>query len=154
MSHRDTECECYACKYGEGAAIEREIEATEKYGWFIHMIRNDDRTATGVNYHTHGLDKKYQHPDIQIVFPMGDDAEMIGQLLWCVADLLEEGQRFKAGDTSDKVVRNHIVLFANATEGDRKVLRVIMPDPAGKCHQWEMAEPYAEQWEGASLDEV
>ena len=151
MSH-DVECECYACKYGAGALVEQEIQSIEKFGWFMHMVKRDDNVGAGANSHTHGFDKKYQHPDIQITFPRGDP-ELVGQLLWCVADLLEEGKRFKAGDTSDKVIRDHIVLFANAVEDGRKVLRLILPDKAGKCQRWEMDEPYVRQWKGASLDE-
>ena len=49
------------------------------------------------------------------------------------------------GVFADKVIRGYTLLFKKATECDREVLRVILPDPTG-CLSADAVDVYGEQW--------
>ena len=61
---------------------------------------------------------------------------------------VKNGISFKAGDTSDKVLAgDYDVMFVNAEECGRPVLRIILPDAQGNFENCE-EEEYDAQWIG------
>jgi len=123
--HGEGEHECLGCKEGLGAVVEWEMNCMEKYGFYCHFVTNDP--APYDNFHTHGLDLTYKHLDFQIVVPM--DPKCAHNLLCSFADRVKAGERFKVGDRVDKIIAKSDVLLADAMENDRKVLRIVLPDP-------------------------
>lgn len=120
--------QCDACDNFEQFKAKEE-EAMKKYGWVCHFVAEDDTTPTGANFHTHGFEKTFGCPDIQMVLPL--NPELLHSLACCVVDLLKSGVKIHDGMFSDKVCQGFKVLFKSATECDRDVLRVILPDKNG-----------------------
>jgi hypothetical protein len=107
-----------------------------KTGWYAHIVeRGDDSSPTGFNYHTHGIPVTFPGAmDIQIVLPMpGDRCHGVA---WSYIEYLRglpAGSKFpEAGQDVDGIIRGYKVRMAGATEGGRKVLRLILPDKNGK----------------------
>lgn len=128
-------CACATCQMvADGMTPEQahakmkewEIEQLTKHGWFVHFVQGDERYPTGVNHHTHGLAEIFDHPDLQVIVPM--PARAVHNVLTEVVNRIKAGQKFKHGDITENVVGNYSVLFHDAYEGDRKVLRIIIPD--------------------------
>ena len=138
--------ECYACKYGAGAATIHEMELVEKYGWFSHFVAGDKRYPFGINVHTHELKRKFEHDDLQIILPVPD--ETLNSLLWTVVERIEKGEKFEPGMIVSKVVKNYNITFAYATENGRLVLRLILPDKDCNLKEEDMDPKYALQWRG------
>jgi hypothetical protein len=63
-----------------------------------------------------------------------------------VVDILEKGGSFKAGDVSFDIIKDYPVTFIDAVENERKVLRIIFPDPSGCIKKEEMDDLYKKQW--------
>jgi hypothetical protein len=147
-------CECYACKYGMEALDKFEIEMMEKYGWYIHVVVDDgeDNTPTGMNAHTHGLVKSFDHPDLQWVIPMGQDkVNIIASTFHAIVDnYLKKGIKLQVGEEYSEVIGNsYKVTFAKAKECGREILRIILPDQYGYMQKNEpMDEAFATQYEG------
>ncbi len=142
MMHEEN-CECAVCRDGIEKVLEWEDKCMKKYGWYAHFVPDPDMPL-GVNFHTHGLGKSYNHPDIQIVFPLKQ--EIAHDLLRSAVDLIKEGKRFKHNDVSDKVIKHYDVKFVSAIEADRFVLRMIVPDAVGNLLEHELEEPFSLQY--------
>jgi hypothetical protein len=126
--HKEGET-CYACENGADAFKKHQDELMAKYGWVIHYVSpmpGDDR----FNIHTHGLQEKYEHPDLQIMIA-GLDPKIAGKILHNVVDKIEAGEKFEVGNYGG-IIKNLEVQFVVAPEGDRIVLRMIFPNPEGK----------------------
>lgn len=130
MPHKK-DCQCEACKHGIGPALEKQRANMEKYGWIAHFITDHDPTSpTGVNVHTHGLVENFNHPDLQVVLPI--PPQVAHGLLCAAIDQIKAGTRFHAGQQYDKICGNdYKITFVQAIEGDRAVLRMILPTPNG-----------------------
>lgn len=152
VNHEDG-CSCVICS-GEMTRKElttKEVQLMKKYGWYAHMVVADPYVATGFNYHTHGIETTFEHLDLQIVLPLrGERCHDIASVLY---DQIKNGISFRDGDEATiphEDGSQFPVRFIKVREGDREVLRVILPDPSGKLepkHVAENDEPeYALQW--------
>lgn len=128
-------CECGICQMvQEGMTYEQawekyrewEKEQMDKHGWIVHFVQNDERYPTNTNHHTHGLTETYNHPDLQVVVPM--PAKSVHNVFIQLIERIKAGEKFKHGDVAENVVNKYSVKFHDAYEGDRHVLRVIVPD--------------------------
>ncbi len=131
MSLHDENCRCEACHEVRRQQFE-EQQATlmEKYGWVAHYVPGVDTNY--VNYHTHGFKDKWNHRDFQIVFPM--PPEVAHKIFWGLSEMMEKGKKFADDDLGLDVwdvITNLPVRMMKVKEGERDVLRVIMPDPNG-----------------------
>ncbi len=143
----DKDCECFGCKHGMGALVEREAQNMEEDGWYAHYVTDDPVPPFGVNAHTHGFEETFSHPDVQICFPL--DTKVIHSIFWRITDFLKEGNRLESGKSYPGLIGNEMeVAFLWATEDDRNVLRAILPDSSGCIDREDMKEPFGLQFEG------
>ena len=148
MKDHEKECECFSCKNGEESLHELEQKMIEKYGWYCHIIiDNDEQSPTGFNAHTHNLQEKYNHPDIQIVVPINHKS-IIAILHSIVDNYIKKGNTLKEGEEYDKIIQYYKVTFFNTKECGRNVLRLILPDVNGYIQQNEpMDKNFSLQYE-------
>lgn len=146
-------CKCVVCS-GQLTAEQvraKQKQLVEKHGWYAHVIEGDTSVATGFNYHTHGFDESLKHLDIQIVLPVGRflchniAKEIFGQI--------KQGKKFQDGEETTIPRAGgspYPVRFLKVHEGDRNVLRVILPNPRDELEPKHVAEgdepEYALQW--------
>jgi hypothetical protein len=121
-----------------------EKKAIEKHGWYAHYVFDDPTYPFSVNCHTHGLPQKYNHSDLQMCLPLS--GETAHAIFWEVVTEIQKGKKFKAGDKTFEIIKDYPVTFIDAVELDRKVLRIIFPDPAGHIEKDDMDEKYKKQW--------
>jgi Domain of unknown function (DUF4262) len=149
-----------ACQCARGAAITagatpaeadakiqaRDADLLKRYGWLAHIVTDDPASPTGFNWHTHGLQERYDHRDFQIVCPLLPNvAHQIGATL---ADRVKAGETFGSGQKLAQILRGEMLIkLIAATECGRPVLRVILPDRAGKLDLGEIDEQFARQYE-------
>lgn len=131
------------------AARRRDAEALAEYGWYAHLVFDDDGSPTGFNCHTHGLAETCGHPDFQIVLPLPTEIAH-GVLIALAEGVVKDGRRFAAGTPAVGIIRGFPVGFAEASECGRPVLRVILPDPDGRLARGEIGAEYAIQYEGTT----
>lgn len=139
------ECECCSGKLTLAEAEAQQKQWLKEHGFYWHYIPTTEHTVPLANAHTHGLKESFDHPDLQITAPVGFQA--CAQVLHDVVGLIKEGACFKDGDTSDRVLQGMPVAFLEAVEGDRKVLRVILPDPRGNVTRDLIEAPWDDQFE-------
>ena len=152
VMHKKT-CECRLCQLKEtmsddeaiSAFQRQQMEMLAKYGWFAHYVSDDPDAPMGVNFHTHGMDETFDHPDLQIVFPI--DPKIAHSLFWEAINQIKSGKKFRDGDVVDKIVGNGFsVKFVEAQENERTVLRMILPDKYGNLDRADLAGTMAEQY--------
>lgn len=148
MSH-DKKCRCVICELGMEEAKRREREQMEKCGWIAHIMEDDPCTPYHFNYHTHGLKESFDHPDLQIVLTL--KSEIAHSIVSEVVEHIKEGKKFKHGDLASGIIRaadpdkEYLVLFINAVENNRNILRIILPDVEGNLEPQDMDPQYSHQ---------
>ena len=109
-----------------------------EHGFVIHYTQarpDDDRNLIGgqtvaANYHTHGFRETWQHEDLQIVFPLRP--EVAHGIFWAFANRVRDGESFFADrDYLGLLGGGMRVKLINRVEGDRSVLRILLPDAQG-----------------------
>ena len=128
-----------------------------KHGWTAHSVFDDNTTQPeeampyGINHHTHGFEDNLGHPDMQMVLNIPPEA--VGGVFHEIADKIKDGARFD--DTSvdyEKILQGGYKIRTRwVTEGGRRVLRIILPDPDGNLDEDALHENYNKQYEGTSL---
>lgn len=147
-------CGCVICS-GEmtrGKPTTEEERLMSSFGWYAHMVVADPYVASGFNYHTHGFDKSLGHLDLQIVLPIhSDKCHGIAKTIY--DQIKASAGKFINGDETlipHQDGSEFLVRFIKVREGDRDVLRVILPNPSGNLEPKEVAEndepEYALQW--------
>lgn len=162
--HCDENCDhnCELCNEDNGETMQERIErlrewedmCLDKYGYYVHVVPSEDTgSPTGYNMHTHGLNEcSTPHEDFQIVLPI--DPKIGHALIAGAVDRIkDEGIVFKPGQRYDKIMRSYDVAFGYATECDRLVLRMILPDADGRLMPEDYSEkdkdnPFFLQWKG------
>lgn len=105
-------------------------EKMEKFGWFAHFVPNDPEYPNSINYHTHGLEQTFGHPDLQISFPLAPDTAHA--IFSEVVNKIKEGVKFEPGIKYPEIIGGGLcVEFINAIETNRRVLRLVFPDKDG-----------------------
>lgn len=129
MSHGNN-CKCLTCdliasgKSKEDAIREikqKEQDCIDKFGFYVHIVQDQNI----FDCHTHGMND-YDHLDFQIVFPL--PSYIAHSLLSILAKRVIGGEKFKNNQIVDGVVSGFNVKLINAKEGERDVLRIIVPD--------------------------
>jgi hypothetical protein len=124
----------------------RQAAMVAEHGWVCHIVPDDPDVPTGYNAHTHSLLEFFGHPDFQLILPL--PIATAHQILANLVDEVKAGRVFSAGTTASGIIRDFDVGFADATEGGRDILRVIVPDPEGRTARGEIGERYAVQYVG------
>jgi hypothetical protein len=159
MKHKKGKCRCNICEaVAKGATLEEARaqfaqwtrDKMKQYGRFAQCVSDDEDSPTRFNIHTHGLTETFQHLDFQIIVPM---PEKVAHGILCnIVERLKEGERYQAGDVLEGILGNgYKCKLVEATEDDRKVLRVIIPDKRGNLDADTLIKPFDLQY--ADLDE-
>ena len=82
---------------------EWEDQQMREFGWFGHYIGGHETLPIGVNFHTHGFDQTFKHPDVQIVVNCG--METCHNIFHGIADRIRAGERFEHGKTYDGIIK-------------------------------------------------
>lgn len=147
------EPKCACCEHGEEHVDKLEKDSINEYGWYAHIVPDDDvrNTPTGMNIHTHHLPESFNHPDLQIVVPVSFNKVniMMGILHSVVDNYIKKGIKLEPGKEYSEVIKNYKVTVAKTKECERDVLRIILPGPDGYIQRNEpMVEPYSLQYKG------
>ncbi len=141
---QDEKCECAACNGLDVKAWEEDM--MEENGWFIHMVGSEDpETETGFNAHTHGLEKTFNHLNLQIIVPLPQDC--IGNIFSGIVKKIKSGTVFEIGKNYDEIIKGYLIKIVQTKECNRDVLRVILPDPNGNLEFDEIDDKYKSQYE-------
>jgi hypothetical protein len=132
-------CKCTICKYGVKAFRKKEANILKNYGWLVHHVFD----GANPNFHTHGLQENFNHPDLQLSFPCAPETAQ--GILTIVADKIKTGEKFVSGNQYEDIIMNYKILFTSAKEFDRIVLRLILPNTDGK---YDSAPVYKAQFDG------
>ena len=144
----DPECSC--CKNGIEETRRMQRECMEKYGWYCHNVAEGAKTPTGFCIHTHGMQESFNHPDLQIILPLQPETAH-GVLVSAVNLAKESG--LTPGEKYEKVLKNFSVKAMWAREGDRPVIRIILPDKHNHLEKEDLDEDYAQQYEETSYEQ-
>ena len=99
----------------------------------------------GLNAHTHGLRESFNHADLQIVFQL--PPHVIDGLLQSCVSLIKDGKTFEPNvDYDDIASGGYKVRFMVADEGDREVLRMIIPGKDGELDQDSIDPAFKDQY--------
>lgn len=160
QKHNDSEgCQCARCAAiaggmtpDEAAAAQTawENKALAERGFYVHYVSSDSSSPTNFNAHTHGLQAFGNHLDFQLVIPLPPG--IAHNIICSLAERVKDGERFVSGQRLDSVIRNFEIKLVKASENDRDVLRIILPDPHGKLEPEEINEQYAAQYEDIEPD--
>lgn len=133
MKHQHDEgFECESCRDGIEAVQEKEKRLLKDPGWITHFV--GDATP---NIHTHGLVEKFGHPDFQIC--VGMPPKHAHTFFTIAIENIKLGASYEANQRYDDIISpapdyagmKYEVLFLEAEEGGRKVLRMIFPEKDG-----------------------
>lgn len=107
-----------------------ENEMIEQFGWYIHFVLEDDSCPNSINYHTHGLQERFNHPDLQICFPISE--ELAHAILNTIVEQIQTGKLFQTAVKYDHIIGGGFKLeFIDAIESKREVLRIAFPNKEG-----------------------
>ncbi len=105
-----------------------------RYGWYVHFVFEDKDFPYGINFHTHGIEDSFAHPDLQICFPI--QKEMAHQIFNAIVAEIKKGIVFKAGKQYADIIGEGLnIAFIQAIECGRPLLRIIFRDENGDCEQ-------------------
>lgn len=116
----------------------------KKHGWYAHYVFDDKEYPYSTNIHTHGIETKYNHLDLQICFNLSK--ELAYTILSYIAGQIRNGNRFTPGIKYPNILPGFDVEFAEAKDGDRIVLRMILPDKYGNVRG-----ELKDQWKGCRI---
>jgi hypothetical protein len=125
-------------------------EAVKKYGWYAHFVAKGYKNDL-MNAHTHNVQEKFHHPDLQIVIPV--PGKVANNIFFNVVNKIREGITFSPGEQVTGVIRNMPVTFCEAEENGRKVLRIILPDPNGVVDKDHIKPPFDLQYKPLEDDD-
>jgi hypothetical protein len=126
-------CTCLACSLVRVTILSEEGRNRQKeLGWIGEVVSGDSQSPTGFNAHTH-MDSTLGHPDFQIVVPLSPP--LINHLFHCLVEQVKAGRKLRAGEIIPEMIETPDgklpISLLSAFEGDREVLRIIIPDLAG-----------------------
>lgn len=130
----------------------QEKEMMDKYGWVVHFVFPSSEEDFFANYHTHGLKENFNHLDLQFVLPM--ERSLIHSLFHDIVDNIKDGVNYQEGKRYNNIIQRFDVKFKKFKDGERQVLRLLLPDENGKLPDEKGCNPtYASQLEDIDFDE-
>ncbi|KIL45510.1 DUF4262 domain-containing protein [Jeotgalibacillus soli] len=106
-----------------------EKQMLEEYGWYMDAIYAEEYDEIHANYHTHGVQEKFNHMDFQIVLNI--DPEVANGIFFTLTEDIGSGRRFEEGIEYSGIIEDYKVAFKPYREMGRDVLRVLLPDEDG-----------------------
>lgn len=124
-------------------AVKRvEEEGMKNFGFYMHFVIDAIDCPNQSNIHTHGLPKSFNHPDLQLCFPLPE--QIAASLIHSAVNLIRSGIRLETDIFYEGIMNDgYKVQFIKTTECDRPVLRMIVPD---KNHKYNSHLSYLEQF--------
>jgi len=124
-------------------------EQVARYGFWIDLVIDGGPAPGLVNIHTHGLKQTFGFPDVQIVINIGQRNAM-GILhhiasKYRIAATENIGQPYVPGVVYADIATMP-TCFVEATECDRPVLRLVVPDKNGSLDKDTMDPLFAKQY--------
>lgn len=109
------------------------------YGWYGEQVLDACDSPNHFNLRTIGVLENLGHPDFQCCFPA--PAQTIMSIFHHIIDDIRTGKRFESNvDYPDYITGGYMLRFMDAIEGDRRVLRMLVPNKDGKYEGGEFAE--------------
>lgn len=108
------------------STILQEAKWIEQFGYFVHYVP-PAKDEFFVNIHTHGVRETTGHTDLQVVMPISPP--MANKIFGSLFNAIREGRHFYDGLDYD--VHGNRFRMKLVPEGDRLVLRVLLPDQNG-----------------------
>lgn len=114
-----------------------EARFMQEFGWYAHIVTDDDACPNGINLHTHGIAHSFKHPDFQ--FCIGINPSHAMGILHLLVDKIKSGRTFGPGEIYHDIVEGYPAQFIYAKECGRTVLRMCVTNPQG-TYEGEMYE--------------
>jgi len=112
-------------KIGIKGRLDEQERMMKEQGWIVHYVT----IPPWVNCHTHGLPRRFHHPDLQLVSPLEMQKAM--SILHLLVGKISSGRTFSPGEEVTEIIKRFPIRLMEAFDGDRKVLRIIFPDEQG-----------------------
>jgi hypothetical protein len=153
MKDHQDDCKCGICENIKSGMdrqealnrlVDLENKAMLKHGFYVHLIADDFSSPTNFNAHSHGMES-FDHLDFQLIVPLPN--HIAHNIISTLVERVKSGERFFDGQRLDKIIQNFEVKLIEATESDRKVFRIVLPDPNGKLELEEINEQYIVQYQ-------
>lgn len=129
MEDHIEECRCEACQFGDTFVEAREARMMQEFGWYAHMVLDDDSCPNNTNFHTHGIEEKFGHPDFQICIQMHPNIVM--GFFHLLVDRIKQGKEYSPGVVYDDLTEGYPTQFIFAKECGRVVLRMLVTNKEG-----------------------
>ncbi len=115
-------------------------ECLRIHGWYLYYLADENIAPLGLLAYTCGIPRNFNHHlDFQIVMPI--DRNRVLGIFHNLVDGIRSGRRFRAGVRAQGIIPNYSVTFMLADQGDRTVLRVILPDDEDNLEPGTFARP-------------
>lgn len=142
MKKHNSTCKCDFCKlinegYTEADALkileEKQEKILKEMGYIVHYVTQDEENSF-VNYHTHGLEKQYGHPELQIVLPIEPSiaSGIIHNVVQIIKSYTKQNKQIEDGEILYKVIMNYPVKFMKKYSEGKPILRILLPDENSK----------------------
>ena len=137
-------CKCTICS--DRRAVKSQADAEEQmliqYGFYVHW----EPHGNWINFHTHGIEEKWNHPELQIVLKM--KVSVATNIFFAVVQRIRNGEKFEDGqEVVDVIKSGYNIRFFATKEADRNVLRIIIPDTKKCVAPDDIAKAYKWQYE-------
>lgn len=119
-------------------------EETEDLAWTCHAVFDDPSVPYSFNFHTHGLQELFDHPDLQIVLPVAPELAL--EIFRSAVQLIAGGIVLCPESRAPGIIRNFRVGILPVTDNGARVYRLIIPDVAGNLDPRVMDPVYARQY--------
>ena len=96
------------------------------HGWYTHYVPN----GKWINAHTHGIEEKFEHPDLQVVLALPPNT--VSGLFHSAIERIIAGHKLLPDQLHEGIIKGYPIKTHKSVEGDRSVLRIILPDKQGR----------------------
>jgi hypothetical protein len=117
-------CRCEVCQFGKDFVDAKEARFMQEFGWYAHMVLDDSDCPNNTNFHTHGIEEKFGHPDFQICIQLHPNLVM--GFFHLLVDKIKQGETFGPGKVYEDLTDGYPTQFLFAKEGGRILLRMIV----------------------------
>jgi len=122
----------------------------EQHGWYVHYVFIDEHT---VDSHTHGLIDNFNHPELQIIFPLPETT--VHKIFSRIINNIREGAKYKENNYVEGIIDNYKIKFIKSPdENTYDVLRIIVPDVSGNLDVGTLVPPFHLQYGKSSTIKI